>query len=417
MRKLDLAVALVILAVGTTGAAWLLAGRGGAPASVTGDEALQEEAERGPHGGRLLRADDFEVEVLIFEAGVPPEFRVYAYRDGAPLPAAELDGHIELGRLGGVRESLALLPEGAYLRSAGPVAEPHSFDVELTVAHRGETHAFRYASYEGRTEIPRRVADAQGVEVERAGPATLVREVELTGTIQVSPERIAEVRARFPGVVTEVRLSVGDTVAKGERLASIETNESLRSVALAAPIAGTVVERHVQVGQVAGEEPLFVIADLSEVWAQLDVFGADIGVVRAGQRVRITTLDGRELAGTIDWLSPLVAHGSQSLRARVVLANPDGALRPGQFVRAHVGVERIDVPLAVRRSALQTFRGRDVVFARVGDVYEVRMLEVGRGDRERVEVLDGLAPGEEYVVAQSFLVKADIEKAGASHDH
>src|SRR5690606_9923840 len=101
---------------------------------------------------------------------------------------------------------------------------PHSFDVELTVAHRGESHTFRYASYEGRTEIPRRVADAQGIEVERAGPATLVREVELTGTIQVSPERIAEVRARFPGVVTEVRRSVGDAVAEGERLASIETN-------------------------------------------------------------------------------------------------------------------------------------------------------------------------------------------------
>jgi cobalt-zinc-cadmium efflux system membrane fusion protein len=75
------------------------------------------------------------------------------------------------------------------------------------------------------------------------------------------------------------------------------------------------------------------------------------------------------------------------------------------------------VQLAVRREALQRFRDFDVVFARYGDTYEVRMLELGHGDREFVEVLDGISPGVEYVTANSYLIKADIEKAGASHDH
>jgi cobalt-zinc-cadmium efflux system membrane fusion protein len=73
--------------------------------------------------------------------------------------------------------------------------------------------------------------------------------------------------------------------------------------------------------------------------------------------------------------------------------------------------------MTVPLSALQRFRDFDVVFARVGEDYEVRMLDLGQRDSERVEVLGGLAPGTEYVTTNSYLVKADIEKSGASHDH
>jgi cobalt-zinc-cadmium efflux system membrane fusion protein len=73
--------------------------------------------------------------------------------------------------------------------------------------------------------------------------------------------------------------------------------------------------------------------------------------------------------------------------------------------------------MAVRNVALQQFRDFRVVFVQVGDTYEVRMLELGRRDREITEVLGGLAPGEHYVTDNSFLVKADVEKSGASHDH
>ena len=117
------------------------------------------------------------------------------------------------------------------------------------------------------------------------------------------------------------------------------------------------------------------------------------------------------------WVSPLVAHGSQSVRARVPLENPHGELRAGQFVRARVTVSATNVPLAVRRSALQTFRDFDVVYAKVEDTYEVRMLELGQHDDNYIEVLGGLSPGEIYVTGNSYLVKADIEKSGASHDH
>ena len=75
------------------------------------------------------------------------------------------------------------------------------------------------------------------------------------------------------------------------------------------------------------------------------------------------------------------------------------------------------VPLAVKESGLQRFRDFTVVFAQVGDTYEVRMLELGKRDGQLVEVLGGLKPGTRYVSEQSYLIRADIEKSGASHDH
>jgi cobalt-zinc-cadmium efflux system membrane fusion protein len=80
-------------------------------------------------------------------------------------------------------------------------------------------------------------------------------------------------------------------------------------------------------------------------------------------------------------------------------------------------VATTDVPLAIKHSGLQRFRDFDVVFTRIGDTYEVRMLTLGRQDETYAEVLTGIEPGALYVTTNSYLVKADIEKSGASHDH
>jgi cobalt-zinc-cadmium efflux system membrane fusion protein len=100
-----------------------------------------------------------------------------------------------------------------------------------------------------------------------------------------------------------------------------------------------------------------------------------------------------------------------------VLDTESVQLPPGTFVEAEVNVGEHEAPLAVNRTGLQTFRDFQVVYARVGDVYEVRMLELGREAGEWVEVLGGLEPGTEYVTVNSHLIKADIEKSGATHDH
>jgi len=411
-------VVIALIAAVTGGALWYWASEPlSAPESAMRDEHEEEEFERGPNGGRLLVDGAFALEVTIFESGIPPEFRLFAYVDDTPVSPADYEATIELERLGGVTDVFTFTSEGSYLRGIGRVREPHSFDVDVEVTHAGNEHRWAYESHEGRTMIPTRVAESQGVEVEAAGEAVILETIELTGTIQADPGRISEVRSRFPGVVTEVSKTIGDTVMRGETLGMVETNESLRSVAITAPIGGLIVDRRVQNGQVTGDEPLFVISDMSEVWVYLDVFGRDLARVETGQPVLIESLSGDIIGDEIDWISPLVAHGSQSVRARIAVPNPDDRLRPGQFVRATVQIARHPVPLAVRTSGLQTFRDFSVVYARVGETYEVRMLDLGRRDSDWVEVLDGLAPGEIYVTENSYLIKADIEKAGASHDH
>ena len=126
--------------------------------------------------------------------------------------------------------------------------------------------------------------------------------------------------------------------------------------------------------------------------------------------------DTAAVAGVIAQISP-IAESNQAVTARVVLDNVNGAFVPGMYLTGEVLVAEHAVPLAVKRAGLQGFRDFTVVYAQIGDEYEVRMLELGRSDGDKVEVLGGLEPGTRYVTTNSYLVKADIEKSGAAHDH
>jgi cobalt-zinc-cadmium efflux system membrane fusion protein len=388
------------------------------PTAEHGMAAPEAEAPSGPHDGRLLESGDFSLELAIFEAGVPPEYHAWAALGGEPLEPREVDLRVELARLGGTVDTIEFAPTGDYLRGRSTVHEPHSFDVHVRAVHAGRTHEWRYASYEGRTTIAPEVAAAAGIGTAVAGPATIAETTVLYGTIAPDVARVREVTARFPGVIRSVRARIGDAVNAGDALATIESNESLQSYTLTAPLAGVVTQRHAEPGARAGDDALFVIADLSTVWAELGVFPRDRARVQAGQRVALVADGGAsEVPGTIGYLAPLADRASQRVTARVVLDNRDRGWTPGQFVGARVTLAETPVELAVPLAALQTFREFDVVFAQVGDTYEVRMLELGRRDARNVEVLDGLAPGTVFVTDGSYLVKADIEKSGASHDH
>jgi cobalt-zinc-cadmium efflux system membrane fusion protein len=179
-----------------------------------------------------------------------------------------------------------------------------------------------------------------------------------------------------------------------------------------------VLARNVAVGDLAGEQPLFEIADLSALWVDLHLFGTDAQHITPGLPVEVTRLsDGVSASTTLDRVLPGTATASQSTVARARVDNADGRWRPGAAVRARITVAEQKVDLMVPLAALQRFRDWDVVFVRFGDDYEIRPLELGRRDGVNVEVLAGLKPGDPVVVGQSYIVKADIEKSGASHDH
>lgn len=406
--------------------AWLmLAGCGASTDDHDDDHGHGEHAdagesfERGAHGGRLLSDGDFAAELLIHEAGVPPEYRLWLYDDGEPLSPSGATANVRLTRLDGAVDEFTFEREGDFLRGSGVVEEPHSFDVEVTVVQAsGATHRWAFSTYEGRTRMPAATAATMGIVTQEAGPRVLNEQITLSGTVQADPTRISRVRARYPGVVRAIEVQPFSNVARGAVLAQVQSNESLLNYPVTAPISGTIVEQYAQVGEATSEAALFTIVDISRVWIELDVFQRELGRIEEGQTVEVIDLDGAKIAdGRIARVAPLTLHGSQSVRARVVIENPAGNLRPGQFVSGRVTVAQIQVPLAVERGALQRFRDFDVVFANVGDAYEVRMLELGRADASHIEVTHGLKPGTKYVIGNSYLIKADIEKSGASHDH
>lgn len=380
-------------------------------------EAAEPEVEKGSQGGRLLRDGAFALELTLFEKGVPPEFHLYSYHNGQAINPADVNVVIKLTRLDGQVDAFNFTAQKDYLRGDGVVTEPHSFDVSVEASYQGQRHTWQYENYEGRVHIAANIAAEGGVKTETAGPRSIEETLQLTGRLQVDPNRLSQVHARFPGVVTQVKRELGERVSRGDVLAEIQSNESLQNYPLTAPISGIIVQRDVQAGETTADTPLFVIADLSKVWAELDVFNQDIRRVKRGQAVVLETLSGERLNGKIDWLSPMAAHASQSVQARVVIDNSASNLYPGQFVRGRVTVANYKAALAVRKSGIQSFRDFQVVYARINDTYEVRMLELGREDHDWVEVLGGLKPGAEYVTENSYLIKADIEKSGASHDH
>jgi cobalt-zinc-cadmium efflux system membrane fusion protein len=381
------------------------------------EEAAAAEAvfPRGAHNGRLLSDGDFAVELAIFEDGVPPEFRAWAYVDDEPLAPTDWQLNVTLRRLGGSIDQFRFAPSGDFLVGNGVAEEPHSFDVTVEATYQGTPYQWQYASYEGRLRLSDALAAQLNVVTAIAGAGTLHQNILLYGKTVPDPQGVSHVTARFPGLIRSISADLGQRVNAGDRLIVIEANNSLQPYSITAPIDGIVIQRHANPGEFAGDQPLLTIADYSRVWVDLDVFPGDARSVVAGQPVLIR-MDGLSAGSSILYLNP-GAGDTPNVIARVPLDNPDGLWTPGLLVEAEVGIGDIPVPLMVDNLALQSFRDWQVVFIKVGDTYEIRPVTLGRSDGRFTEVLAGLEPGSEYVIVNSYLLKADLEKSGAAHDH
>lgn len=379
------------------------------------DHSDDEEIETGMHGGRLLEENNFSVELAIFEQGVPPEYRAWALDGETQLDPSQWQLNVVLTRLGGQVDSFNFTSNNDYLLGDGVVGEPHSFDVSVSATYRGQTYQWQFESHEGRVHLSDDMVQTMGVGVHVAGPGVIHQTRLLYGKISPDPRQVSHITARYPGLIQAVRPALGDSVEKGDLIATVEANDSLQTYEIRAPISGVVVDSHANPGEFAGDQHLLTIADYGNVWADLNVFPSEAQAIRPGQEVRLS-VGGLEAVSTIRYLNP--GEGlSPNIIARVPLANPDLLWTPGLLVEAEVSVNQFEVPLLVDNRALQDFRDWQVVFIQVGEEYEIRPLELGRSDSQFTEVLSGLNPGDLYVIENSYLLKADLEKSGASHDH
>jgi membrane fusion protein, heavy metal efflux system len=217
----------------------------------------------------------------------------------------------------------------------------------------------------------------------------------------------------------EADIAVRNASQKLAAVGAAATSEGLNRFEIRAPFNGTVVEKHLSLGEAVKEDAsIFTISDLSTVWAEFAVAPKDLGTVRVGQRVVVSsTAFAGNSEGTISYVGSLLGEQTRTAKARVTLNNPNAAWRPGLFVTVAVLDEDQEVPVAVSAQALQTFEDKPSVFVAVPGGFATRAVKVGRSDGKMVEILDGLKPGEKYAATNSFVLKSELGKDSAGHGH
>ncbi|QJR79410.1 HlyD family efflux transporter periplasmic adaptor subunit [Alteromonas pelagimontana] len=325
------------------------------------------------------------------------------------------DLKVTLRRIGNRYETITFAPFENGLRSQQTISKPHSFTAQVVLDIDNKKYNWQWEKHEGRTKIDTTYSEKAGVTVATAQGGEIERHVEVYGLLTIPPQKQASVNARFPGIVEALLADVGQAVAKGDKLARIQSNDSLQSYTVSAPISGKIVSRNVNIGQLTGSAPIYTIIDTSTLWAELKIFPSQRKEVAVGMPVHILK-EGMRQNSSILSIVPSVNDQPYQI-ALVEISNKDGHLTPGDLITGVLDVQRVLVPVRVEKQAVQKLDGKPVVFINEGEVYQASPVELGISDDRFIQIEKGLDVAQKYVLENSYLIKADIEKSGASHAH
>jgi membrane fusion protein, heavy metal efflux system len=275
----------------------------------------------------------------------------------------------------------------------------------------------------------RELADAKGAYLAATERVTLTadtfqREKDLWEK-KISPaEDYLKAKQAHAEARIELRLAKQKLIALGfadaalKQLAS-EPEASFTRYEIVAPLAGTVIEKRLNVGEfVKDDTEVFHVADLRTVWVNLNVPPADLHFVEKGQRVHITAgANLPEVEARISYIGALVVEDTRTVPVRAELSNPDGRWRPGLFVTARLTTKETTASVLIPKAAMQTIKGKPVVFVQTHEGFEARPVAVSQSNETHTEVIEGLAAGERYAATETFVLKADLGKSEAEHQH
>ncbi|NUP11852.1 MAG: efflux RND transporter periplasmic adaptor subunit [Polyangiaceae bacterium] len=327
------------------------------------------------------------------------------------------------------------------------VAKAKSGTVNVTLSLPGEValNADKTAHVTPRVGGTAREVNKQLGDVVKKGEVLAVLDskelAELSGQARAAYERLKLAKANFERVeklYNDKIVPEKEFLASKKELAEAQieveaTSQMLASAGngssgkynLIAPLDGTIIEKHVSIGEVLKDDTrVFVIADLSTVWVDVTVYAKDLSKVAVGQSV-VVRADGldKPLVGTISFVGAIAKSEARAAQARVVLPNPDGKLKPGLFVTADIALDKADAEVVVPDDAIQSLESTSVVFVEEEGTFEARRVRTGRvgtngsGGLLSVEIVGGLEPGEAYVEKGSFILKAELGKGSAGHEH
>ncbi len=209
--------------------------------------------------------------------------------------------------------------------------------------------------------------------------------------------------------------------------ALMKSGQAQRSITFPSPVSGVVTEKKaVQGMRFMPGEMLYQVTDLSSVWVIADLPEQDIGSIRTGAtaKVSITAYPNELFNGRVTYVYPTLKAETRSVPVRVELANPGQRLKPAMFAQVELAVGSKTKVLTVPDSAVIDTGTRRLVLVQVGEGrFEPREVELGGRGENFVEVIKGVADGEQVVVAANFLIdaesnlKAVVGGSGASSGH
>jgi cobalt-zinc-cadmium efflux system membrane fusion protein len=252
-----------------------------------------------------------------------------------------------------------------------------------------------------------------------------------TARVESSTRRLIVLGSVAETEVTRARQRVEAARAFGAELAGPSAAGGSSRFVVVSPIAGVVNDRTVTVGEsVEPTSKICSIADLSEVWVTAALYDHDVAAIRTGMPavVRVQALGEATFHGQVTQIGPQVDEKTRTLPVRVVVRNQPApgsrdawALRPGMFATVELEVSRRAAAVLVPAAAVQTLAGQEVVFVETalteGASFQRRPVKLGTRVAARVEVVEGVRPGERVVVANAYLLKSEFERSKISHGH
>jgi cobalt-zinc-cadmium efflux system membrane fusion protein len=293
-------------------------------------------------------------------------------------------------------------------------------ETAVSEEHGTEHGSHGHEGEENVVSLAEDIAQKVGLALDTVRWGTIERNIDLPGEVVPDGDHVVHIAPRFPGVIKEVHKNIGDNVKAGELLAIIESNESLSPYEVKAYGSGRVIEKHATVGEfVAEERDLFIIADLTNVWVNIAIYGKDAPEIAVGQSVRIEALGGKAATETvINYISPVFDEKTRSLIARAVIPNPNNLWKPGTFIKASLSLTTGNKSLLVCKDAVQIVDEKPCVFvSEDGDEFHPLPVTTGIQGIGQTEILSGLSEGDIYVCRGAFELKAQLtlKSLGGGH--
>ncbi len=253
------------------------------------------------------------------------------------------------------------------------------------------------------------------IKVEPAALGTMETTLKTAGRVTENANKTAKVVSTLEGRLIKLNFDLNDAVRTGDVLAFVQTPELLgKALEVKAPIDGVVIDRKASTGELVGKDKeIYTISDPSDLWVIAEIKERDVGAVKVGQEATFSVIPypGESFRGKVVRLGNQVQPESRTLEVRIEVNNSDGRLKPGMFADLEITTSVTNDVLVVPETAVQTMDQAPVVFiARGGNKFEKRPVKIGSPQHGRVQILDGIKPGEQVVIEGGFTLKAEMLK-------